>query len=168
MSPTETPAEAVLVVDFGTTTTQAALVEGDSIRILHEPATGAVFWPSSVLADGAGGLLIGSVAERGKRLRPTRYRTEIKRDLGSSVPLLIGGTPHQATDLVSAVLRAVATEAQRVLGRSPRHVLLTVPAAYGPADPRRDAMIRAAADAGLDRAELLLEPVAAAYSLPVG
>ncbi|MFC9504402.1 Hsp70 family protein [Streptomyces sp. NPDC057002] len=168
MSPTETPAEAILVVDFGTTTTQAALVEGDSIRVLHEPATGAVFWPSSVLADGAGGLLVGSVAERGKRLRPTRYRSEIKRDLGSSVPLLIDGTPHQAEGLVSAVLKAVASEAQRVLGRPPHHVLLTVPAAYGPADPRRDAMIRAAAGAGLDRAELLVEPVAAAYSLPVG
>ncbi|MFI6369533.1 Hsp70 family protein [Streptomyces sp. NPDC050546] len=168
MSPSENPAEAILVVDFGTTTTQAALVEGDSIRVLHEPATGAVSWPSSVLADGAGGLLVGSVAERGKRLRPTRYRSEIKRDLGSSVPLLIDGTPHQPEDLVSAALRAVAAEARRVLGRSPRHVLLTVPAAYGPADPRRDAMIRAAAGAGLDRAELLVEPVAAAYSLPVG
>ncbi|MFC9130434.1 Hsp70 family protein [Streptomyces sp. NPDC057099] len=168
MSPTEAPAEAVLVVDFGTTTTQAALVEGDSIRILHEPATGAVFWPSSVLADGAGGLLVGSPAERGKRLRPSRYRSEIKRDLGSTVPLLVDGTPYPATELVSAVLRAVAAEAHRMLGRPPRHVLLTVPAAYGPADPRRDAMIRAAADAGLDRAELLVEPVAAAYAHPVG
>ncbi|MFB7928354.1 Hsp70 family protein [Streptomyces sp. NPDC056039] len=170
MSPTETPSEteAVLVVDFGTTTTQAAVVEGDTTRILHEPATGAVFWPSSVLADGAGGLLVGSVAERGKRLRPTRYRSEIKRDVGSTVPLLVDGTPYPATELVSAVLRAVAAEARRVLGRPPRHVLLTVPAAYGPADPRRDAMIGAAAEAGLDRAELLVEPVAAAYSRPVG
>ncbi|MEV0190499.1 Hsp70 family protein [Kitasatospora purpeofusca] len=168
--PAEEPAPVgpVLVVDFGTSTTQAAVVEGGTVRMLHEPATGAASWPSAVLADGSGGVLVGAPAERGKRLHPLRYRAEIKRDLGSRVPLLLDGARHSATELVAAVLRAVAAEAHRVLGRAPERTVLTVPAGGGPDDARRQAMLAAAEAAGLSRVGLLAEPVAAAWAPPVG
>ncbi|MFD7414419.1 Hsp70 family protein [Kitasatospora purpeofusca] len=168
--PQEDPAPLgpVLVVDFGTTTTQAAVVEDGTVRMLHEPATGAASWPSAVLADGSGGVLVGAPAERGKRLHPLRYRAEIKRDLGSRVPLLLDGASHSATELVAAVLRAVTAEAHRVLGRAPERTVLTVPAGGGPEDARRQAMLAAAEAAGLARVGLLAEPLAAAWAPPVG
>ncbi|MFE6748526.1 Hsp70 family protein [Kitasatospora purpeofusca] len=168
--PQEDPAPLgpVLVVDFGTTTTQAAVVEHGTVRMLHEPATGAASWPSAVLADGSGGVLVGAPAERGKRLHPLRYRAEIKRDLGSRVPLLLDGASHSATELVAGVLRAVAAEAHRVLGRAPERTVLTVPAGGGPGDARRQAMLAAAEAAGLARVGLLAEPLAAAWAAPVG
>lgn len=157
----------VLCVDFGTSTTQAALLKGDEVRLLHDPVGGSSNWPSAVYAEGDT-LLVGRAAERRKRVHPERYRHEFKRDLGQGAPIRLGGVSRTAEELLTTLLRTLRAEAERLSGWPVTEALLTFPASYGPKDPRRGAMLEAAAHAGLGVAELLPEPVAAALSPPAG
>jgi molecular chaperone DnaK (HSP70) len=60
--------EPILVVDFGTVYSCAALVTGDKVELIHEPSSGLLAWPSAVLVDGTD-ILTGSLAERRKLVR---------------------------------------------------------------------------------------------------
>ncbi|MET3422503.1 WD40 repeat protein/actin-like ATPase involved in cell morphogenesis [Actinoplanes tereljensis] len=149
--------EAVMVIDFGTSTSSAALVTGDRVRLVKEPGSGLWSWPSAVCRDGDR-LLVGTTAERRKRTDPAGYRAEFKRDLGQQAPIPLGDRDYRVEELVAALLTALREQA----GEPVRRALLTVPASYRPGDPRRALMIAAGEAAGFDDVELLAEPVAAA------
>ncbi|WP_433064718.1 Hsp70 family protein [Dactylosporangium sp. CS-033363] len=159
--------EPVLCVDFGTSTTQATLVTAAGAQPLHDPASGSTSWPTAVFADDDA-LLVGRAAEKRKRVRPGAYRHEFKRELGQSAALVVGGAPFDATHLLTVLLRALRAEAERLLGGPVGAVLMTMPASYGPDDPRRAALLTACGNAGLGIAELLPEPVAAALAPAAG
>ena len=86
--------EPVLAVDFGTTSSSAAVVSGERVKVVREPGSGLWAWPSTVCWDG-GVLMVGSPAERRKRNYPERYRDRAR--------------PEQASE-ISALLRAVLLE----------------------------------------------------------
>ncbi|MEV0190505.1 Hsp70 family protein [Kitasatospora purpeofusca] len=155
--------ESVLAVDFGTTTTCAALARGGSVRRLREPVGDGWAWPSAVLLSG-NRPYVGSAAEQRRLLDPAAYRDELKRTLGRGVPVDLGGRGHPAGLLVSLLLQAVRAEAERANGGPVDRSVLTVPAAYGPADPRGEELLDAARRAGLPRPELCPEPVAGALA----
>jgi molecular chaperone DnaK len=160
--------EPILVIDFGTAYSCAALVTGDDVKWLHEPSSGLIDWPSGVLVDGDD-ILVGSVADRRKVVRALLYRSEIKRYLSRGEPLDIGGEEYAPESLVSAVLAAFHAAAVKVNDGGPvLHAVLTKPADYLPGDARNRRMISAGEAAGLGLVELLPEPVAAAYSAPGG
>jgi hypothetical protein len=72
----------------------------------------------------------------------------------------VAGRHLDAVDLVAATLRHVADEAARAVGGMVVDAALTVPAGWG---PRRRTLLREAASrAGLDRTDLVADPVAAA------
>ncbi|HUN30399.1 MAG TPA: Hsp70 family protein [Trebonia sp.] len=159
--------EPVLVVDLGTTTSAAILLDGRRTYV-GEPS-GELLWPTSV-CEREGRLLVGSAAEASRRLDPLAFCTEFKPDIGSAVPVMHGaGRSYTAEDLAAEVLRVLREEAMAVqdnapflAGGSPRRLLVTVPAQAD--GRRRDAMIRAGLRAGFSDVELLPEPVAAAFS----
>ncbi|MFJ4093886.1 Hsp70 family protein [Kitasatospora sp. NPDC089913] len=155
--------ESVLAVDFGTTTTCAALARGGSVRRLREPIGDGWAWPSAVLLAG-NRPHVGSAAEQRRLLDPAAYRDELKRTLGRGVPVDLGGRGHPAGLLVSLLLQAVRAEAERANGGPVDRSVLTVPAAYGPADPRGEELLDAARRAGLPGPELCPEPVAGALA----
>ncbi|ETK35223.1 Hsp70 family protein [Microbispora sp. ATCC PTA-5024] len=159
--------EPILAVDFGTSSSSAALVAGGAILPLKEPSSGSWSWPSSVCLDD-GTLQVGTPAERRKRVRPELYRAEFKRDLGQASPVVLGDRSYPPEALVAAVLSALRAEAERLHGGPVRRAVLTVPASYGPHDPRRGSMLEAASAAGFAIAELLPEPVAAALAPVTG
>jgi molecular chaperone DnaK len=159
--------EPILVIDFGTVYSCAALVTGDQVELIHEPSSGLLAWPSAVLVDGTD-ILTGSLAERRKLVRAPFYRSEIKRYLSRGESLGIGGADYEPETLVSAILAAFRTVADKVNGGPVAHVVLTKPADYLPGDPRNDRMIAAGEAAGFSVVELLPEPEAAAYSAPSG
>ena len=159
--------EPVLVVDFGTSTSSAALVVGDSVRLVKEPASGSWCWPSSVCLDGEN-LLVGTAAERLRRVDPLVYRAEFKRDLGDPVPIVLGGKSFRPEDLVTEFIVALRQQAQRLCDQQLHRLVLTVPASYAVADTRRDLMIDAGTAAGFAEVELLTEPVAAAFAPVAG
>jgi molecular chaperone DnaK len=159
--------EPILVIDFGTTYSCAALVVGHQVELIHEPSSGLLGWPSSVLVDGSE-ILVGSLAESRKRVRASFYRSEIKRYLSLGKSPDIDGQEYRPEYLVSKVLAAFRREAESVYGGPITHAVLTKPAAYRPGDHRNDQMISAGEAAGFPVVELLPEPVAAAFSAPAG
>jgi len=155
--------EPVLVVDLGTSTSSAMLVADGSMRPVAEPGSGLWTWPSAVCVDGET-VLVGSSADNRRRVDPTAYRTEFKRDLGDPSPIQLGDKSFRPEELVTELLVAIRAQALKLLGRPVERLLLTVPASYGPADPRAGLMIAAGEQAGFAEVELLPEPVAAAYA----
>jgi molecular chaperone DnaK (HSP70) len=160
-------AEPILVADFGTCFSSAAVISGDGVQLVMEPTTGSYAWPSSVYADGDR-LLIGTPAENRKNRDPTRYRSELKRYLGQDEGIVLGQRSYQPAELVAAVLAALKAEAQKLTADPIRRAVLTVPASYGLADQRRALMISAAEATGLGTVELLAEPVAAVFAPMIG
>lgn len=153
----------VLAIDFGTTTSSAALIDGEQIRLLPEPVSGGYAWPSAVYWDGER-MLVGTLAERRKRADPNSYAVEFKRGLKGDRPMPQGDRTFRPIEQAASVLTALRMEAERMHGGQITRALVTVPASYGPDDIRRPQMIAAAEAAGFSTVELLPEPVAAAYA----
>jgi molecular chaperone DnaK (HSP70) len=162
-----TRSEPQLVIDFGSTSTAAALVGPESSRLLPEPVSGALSWPSAVYWDGRQ-MLIGTLAEHHRQRDPAGYGVDVKRGLAQDTVSLLGGHPFRAVEQVAAMLTALRLEAERVEGGPVRRALITVPAGYGSTDQRRAWMIAAGEAAGFASVELLSEPVAAAYAPVAG
>src|ERR1700733_3035513 len=139
--------DAILAVDFGTSTTSAALVADGETTLIPEPSSGSSSWPSAAyLADGQ--VLVGTQATDRMEVLPENFATEFKRHLGQDAPVILGEDSFAPEKLASILIAALRTEAGRMLGRPVDRAVLTVPDAYGPADPRRAVMIAAGEAAG--------------------
>jgi molecular chaperone DnaK len=160
-------AEPILVVDFGTCFSSAAVLTSTEPQLIREPMTGNLGWPSAVFADG-GQLLVGSPATARRNRDPANFRGELKRYLGQEQGIVLGNRSYLPQELVTAVLAALKAEAERVAGGPISRAVLTVPASYGLADQRRKLMIAAAESIGLQTVELLAEPVAAVFAPVIG
>jgi molecular chaperone DnaK (HSP70) len=167
MSTRSDPAGATLVIDFGNTSSAAALVSGDRSQLVPEPVSGALSWPSAVYWDGRQ-MLIGTLAEHQRQRDPGGFGVDFKRGLAVDAVSLLGTHRFRAIEQVAAMLTALRLEAERIEGGPVRRALITVPAGYGPADPRRAWMVAAGEAAGFTAVELLPEPVAAAYAPVAG
>lgn len=157
------PREPVLVVDFGTTTSSAALLTADRETLLKEPSSGSWSWPSAVCHTGEH-LVVGTDAEWLRTARPGFYRDELKRLLGSSKPVHLGPHAYQVEELVAELLRRFGSLAAELHGGPVGRLLLTVPAAYRFGGPQTEALLTAGRLAGFTDVEFLPEPVAAALS----
>ncbi|MCT9113645.1 Hsp70 family protein [Streptomyces mirabilis] len=158
------PAQAVLVVDLGTTTSSSILLAGGERRLVKDPSTGRDWWPTSVFDDG-GRLVVGSAAEDRKSDNPRAYLTEFKPRLGSDSPVLLDGRSYPVVELAAAVLRELRSAA-RQLGFDPDRLLITVPVSAD--EKQRAATLDAGRLAGFIDVEALEEPIAAAHSQTVG
>jgi actin-like ATPase involved in cell morphogenesis/WD40 repeat protein len=169
-SATGGPGEPVLVVDLGTTTTSAILLDGGGWFPIGKRRSDKDWWPTSV-CEKDGRLLVGRAAEAHRADSGSAFRTEFKPDIGSTVPVMHGESrAYTAEDLAAEMLKALRDEAAALRETSwapvsgpPRRLLVTVPAQTD--GRRRDAMIRAGLRAGFTDVELLPEPVAAAFSV---
>ena len=145
-----------LGIDFGTSNTVAVARWPDG-RVRPLLFDGAPLLPSAVVLDEHGSLTAGTEALHSARVRPEFFDPNPKRRIDDGT-VLLGEYEVPVRDLVGAVLRRVAEEADRVLAARP-DVVLTHPAAWG---ARRCQVLRdAAAWAGLAEPALVAEPVAA-------
>jgi molecular chaperone DnaK (HSP70) len=160
-----TPAEApwVLGIDFGTTYTCAAVMEGGQVRELR--IDGRTRLPSAVFLDDDGRLLVGHIAESRAPLAPDRFEPTPKRYLEAGAEgILLGERYLTLREVVGAVLHVVWQEALlQHEGRRPEEVRLTHPASWQ--QERRGLLREAAAKAGISEPVLLPEPEAAAVFL---
>lgn len=158
-------------VDFGTSST-AAVIAGPGAQPRPLLFDGSPLLPSAVFADPAGGLLTGRDALHSARTHPERFEPAPKRCVDHRT-VLLGDRVVPVAELIAAVLRRVAAEADLVAGEPVRRAVLTYPASWGPVRRRT---LHAAATSVFAAPALVTEPVAAAsyfltvagHRLPVG
>ncbi|GAA1026919.1 hypothetical protein GCM10009557_06310 [Virgisporangium ochraceum] len=147
-----------LGIDFGTSTTVAILASPDGrLRPLLFDATPLM--PSAVFCGGGDDLSVGADALRAAMSGPAGFEPNPKQRVDEGT-VLLGEREHRVVELIAAVLRPCAREAFAVAKTPLTEVVVTHPAAWGPA---RCAVLREAASrAGLAGARMMPEPVAAA------
>jgi molecular chaperone DnaK len=151
-------------MDFGTTNSEVAIFKAGRAAVMADPQGRAVI-PSAVFIGEDGTRHVGQGARNISLLHPERTVMSVKRDLGSGSRYRIDGheyTPEEITSFIMAELKAMA---ERALGVQVERAVLTVPAYFD--DRRRQAVIRAAALAGLEVVRLVNEPTAAALAYGV-
>jgi hypothetical protein len=147
-----------LGVDLGTSNTVAVLGRPDG-RVTPLLFDGAPILPSCVCVTEDGDVVVGPDAIHSAASRPASFEPYPKRRIDDGT-VLLGDVEVPVVDLLAAVLRRVADEANRVAGTTVGSVTLTHPAGWGA--PRQEVLRAAAAVAGLPTPTLVAEPVAAA------
>src|SRR4051795_1944017 len=152
------PKRHALGVDFGPSNTVAVAQwpDGRARPILVD---GSPLLPSAVYAEPDGSLSVGRDAVHSARRDPGRYEPNPKRRIDDGL-VLLGDEEFPVVDMIAAVLVRVADEWHRTVGPVRPELTLTCPATWGAT--RRGLLAEAAARAGLERARLVAEPVAAA------
>ncbi|MCA9572000.1 MAG: Hsp70 family protein, partial [Myxococcales bacterium] len=158
-------------IDFGTTNSAVAVVDGQGRARILELFPGEPLQRTVIHCDPRGVLRFGNAGFRqyvdtdldGRLLR------SLKSFLSQDVPRTsIGGRRYAFTELVTLYLRFLVRETERVTGQEVTEVVLGRPVHFNE-DRSRDAFALdqlqgAIADAELPRCRLRLEPVAAAYA----
>ncbi len=147
-------------IDFGTCYSSAALMLDGTLQAVKEPLKHGYSFPSSAFFTKQGNIVVGQAAENQYRLDPGRYRREFKRDLGRSVPYVLGEEEFLPEQLILELIRTIKTEAEQMTRDSLSKAVITVPATYQAY--KRELMKQVATQAGFEAVTLLEEPVAAA------
>jgi actin-like ATPase involved in cell morphogenesis len=148
-----------LGVDLGTTFTAAAVSRGDQPEMVTLGDRAAAI-PSVVMIREDGTSLVGDAAHRRAVGQPARVAREVKRRLGDPTPLILGGEPHSAAQILSRLLRSAVDSAVAREGRRPDGIVLTHPANWGPY--KRELFDSVPRLADLTAVSMVTEPEAAA------
>jgi molecular chaperone DnaK len=148
-----------LGVDLGTTFTAAAVDRDGRVEMATLGDRSAAV-PSVILIREDGTVLSGDAAARRAATEPDRVAREVKRRFGDPMPLILGGSPYAAGDLMAHQLRDVVRAVSEREGGMPEVVTLTHPANWGPY--KRELFDQIPRQAGLNTVQMITEPEAAA------
>ncbi|HNN94666.1 MAG TPA: Hsp70 family protein [Pseudomonadota bacterium] len=151
-------------VDFGLTQLRAAYVE-DGKPVLLESLTGRRSLPAVVGIDKSGRLHVGDSAKNQLLLEPDRAIARLRRLLGTSQRVLLGGQSFAPQELCAVLLAQLRDIAETRCGQPTTAVHLAVPCEFTP--EQRAAARDAALLAGFRQVTLVREPeaVVAAYGI---
>jgi len=157
-----------LGIDLGTSNSVVAGIEDGKVRVFR-PADGGEALPSVIFIDKRGHRLYGRRAHDQALVSPDNVAAGFKRLMGTSTPIEIKGagvtlTPEECSaEIIRQLLGQVSTEtgSDQVTG-----AVITIPAAFN--QMQSEATLRAAKMAGLERVDLLQEPIAAAMAAMEG
>ena len=152
-----------LGIDLGTTNSAAAVFDGEKTQMVRT-AQGGLLTPSVVRIDGRGNITVGDRARRLLETDPTNTRAEFKRLMGtgSSIEFAASGRSHTPVELSAEVLRSLCRDVADQFGLTPSQAVISVPALFEL--PQASATSEAARLAGLERVELIQEPIASALA----
>ena len=175
-------------VDFGTTFSSVAVVDGEELRLL-EDGDGNASFPSVVCYPEEGPPIVGWEARTRMATHPATTIGSPKRLLGRRYddravePFLGGmavrtqagpngmiiadiyGEPVAMPQVSAEIFRQISRVCEEAIGSPAAKVVISAPVAY---DKERSAIKRAAQLAGLEVAGMIDEPVAAAMSYGLG
>jgi actin-like ATPase involved in cell morphogenesis len=150
-------------IDLGTTFTAAA-VHRDGRSNIFSLGSQTAAMPSVVLLREDETELTGEAAVRRALNEPERVAREFKRRLGDTTPIIVGGAPYSAEQLMARLLTKTLGDIAQREGGAPDRIAITHPANWGPY--KIDLLQQAVRIAGIpsDRVDYLTEPEAAAVS----
>mgnify|MGYP006419539465 FL=1 len=160
--------EKILGIDLGTSSSAAEIIiDGEPHKIpSFEKNTRTIKpFPSVVSFDQNGNILVGSDALEQATYNPHGTIFNVKRKMGSRVPIKIFDKLYQPEFISGLILMKIKLDAERDLEEKITKCVITVPANFN--NNQRQATKDAARIAGLDAIRLMNEPVAAslAYGL---
>jgi molecular chaperone DnaK (HSP70) len=151
----------IIGIDFGTTKTMVA--EYDPLRMfakVRKLGQSGDEMPTSMYVTDTDEVFFGDDADSEGEQDSSNHIRRFKMLLGKSTETQFGSKTATPTDLAAEFLTHLRQRLESdVFHRSVEHVVLTVPAIFGPAQ-RKDLTL-AAERAGFKKVELLAEPVAA-------
>ncbi|MCA9074213.1 MAG: Hsp70 family protein [Planctomycetaceae bacterium] len=152
-------------IDLGTTYSCVSHLTPDGQAVTLPNLEGELSTPSVVLFDGDE-VIVGTEALRNAVSQPDRVVQNAKRFMGDPHKCwVVDGNVYRPADISALILRHLIQSAATQLGPI-EHAVITVPAQFS--DLQRQDTIEAGHLAGLDKVDLINEPVAAALCYVLG
>jgi molecular chaperone DnaK len=157
-----------LGIDLGTSNSVIAGIVDGQARVFR-PADGGEVLPSIIYFDKRGHRLYGRRAHDQALVTPENVAAGFKRLMGTSTPIEVKDVDQKlspeecSAEIIRQLLGQAATESggDRIVG-----AVITIPASFN--QMQSEATLRAAKMAGLERVDLLQEPIAAALAAMEG
>lgn len=150
----------VIGIDLGTTFSAVSVVEAGQPKILIN-SEGSRITPS-VVGLSNGEIIVGALAKRQAVVNPDNTIYSIKRKMGTSDKVLLGGKPQSPEQISAYILQKLKKDAEEQLGQKITQAVITVPAYFS--DSQRKATKAAGEIAGLEVLRIINEPTAAALA----
>lgn len=153
-----------LGIDLGTSYSSVAAEVNGKIEMIRV-ATGASAFgdsfsiPTAVYLD-EGHMLLGQAALNRRKLSPSCFKSEFKRDFGTSTPFVLGDEEYLPEQLYTELFLYFKNQAVEQIGEKIDKAYITHPANYG--NNKKRLIEKAANNAGLFDIVLVDEPTAAA------
>ncbi len=152
-------------IDLGTTYSCIAWLNEHGQPVTIPNQEGELSTPSVVFFDGDQPV-VGTEALRNAIASPDRVIQHAKRYMGNALKFWkVGDTRYSPVHISGMILRKLVAAAQEQIGEI-REAVITVPAQFS--DAQRHATMQAGHAAGLERIEMINEPVAAALCHVLG
>lgn len=151
----------IIGIDLGTTNSLVAHLEGGRPEIIPN-AAGLRSTPSVVGLDREDRLHVGGTAKNQLLVMPERTIAEVKRLMGTSEKVSLGGRSYSPTEVSGVILKSLKEDAEKHLGQRIDEAVVTVPAYF--TDAQRQATKDAGELAGMRVERILNEPTAAALA----
>ncbi|QDT54137.1 Chaperone protein DnaK [Caulifigura coniformis] len=153
-------------IDLGTTYSCLSYLTPQGQPVACPNEEGEMTTPSVVLFDGDE-IVVGSEALRNAVAQPERVVQHAKRYMGDSHKCwVVDGQVYTPVDISALIIRKLLSGAEARLGARLRHAVITVPAQFS--DFQRQRTIEAGHKAGLERVDIINEPVAASLCYVLG
>ncbi|MBX3441255.1 MAG: Hsp70 family protein [Planctomyces sp.] len=166
MPPKTAPALQAVGIDLGTTYSCLSYLTPQGQPVGCPNSEGELSTPSVVLFEGDE-IVVGTEAQRNAVAQPERVVQHAKRFMGDPRKnWVIDGQSYSPVDISSFIIRKLLDGAEERLGVTIRHAVVTVPAQFS--DFQRQRTIEAGTKAGLERVDVINEPVAAALCYVLG
>jgi len=151
----------IIGIDFGTTSTVAARIDGDECRFVKDE-TGEWYIPSMVAMRPDGSVLVGNAARRSAVIHAAHTVSSIKWQLGQTASANWGDFKTYPQEISALILGYVRLQAERCFGEAISGAVLAVPAHFD--INQRWATMQAAEIAGIRVLRLVNEATAAAMA----
>ncbi len=155
----------IVGIDLGTTNSLIGAIYEGEVRLFADP-DGNELIPSVIGTDEQGKLLVGRAARNRRIIDPEGTVMSIKRRMGQSKTLDVGGQKLSPTQVSALILGHLLDLAEPELGARPERAVITVPAYFD--DAQRQATKDAGELCGLKVERLVNEPTAAAMTYQTG
>jgi molecular chaperone DnaK len=153
-------------IDLGTTYSCLSYLTPQGQPVACPNSEGEMTTPSVVLFDGDE-IVVGTEALRNAVAQPDRVVQHAKRFMGDTQKCwVIDSQVYTPVDTSSFIIRKLLDGAEERLQSHIRHAVITVPAQFS--DFQRQRTIEAGIQAGLERVDIINEPVAAALCYVLG
>jgi molecular chaperone HscC len=151
----------VFGIDLGTSNSLISFGDGETTQIIPNQH-GELLTPSVVSIDETGEVLVGKIAKERLLTHPTQTAATFKRFMGTSKKYQLGNQDFTPIELSSLVLKSLKNSAEQFLSETCTTAVISVPAYFN--NIQREATIEAAKLAGIEVANLISEPTAAAVA----